>query len=208
MKNILLISVIIVVAVIVPFHSGAAAEFYINGLPESDSVIFASDARLEFIEGTTNSIVGVISFDPASTSSPTSGRIRVDAASLKTGIELRDEHMRERHLHTEQFPYIEFTLKSVSGLPPSLSPSVTTNLNLSGDFTVHGKTLPISAPATAELLSGSGSVHQAILVTASFEIKLDDYDIPRPKMLLLKLAETIKIRVRFIASTSNQSVTF
>ncbi len=185
-----------------------AATFYVSGAPESDSVIFASDATLEFIEGKTNSIVGAISFDPANTQSPASGRLRVDAASLKTGIELRDEHMRERHLHTAQFPYIEFNLKSVTGLPSQLAIATTDSFLISGDFTVHGKTLPITAPATVQLLPGKSENSQDMIVTASFEIKLDDYGVPRPKMLLLKLAETIKIRVRFIASTANPVVTF
>lgn len=185
-----------------------AATYYIIGAPESDSVIFASDAKLEFIEGKTNSIVGTITFDPANSQSIVSGRLRVDAASLKTGIELRDEHMRERHLHTAQFPYIEFVLKSVTGLPPQLAIATTDSFLISGDFTVHGKTLPITAPATVELLPGKSENSQDMIVTASFEIKLDDYGVPRPKMLLLKLAETIKIRVRFIASTANPAVTF
>lgn len=185
-----------------------AATFYVSGTPESDSVIFASDAKLEFIEGKTNSIVGLITFDPANTQGPASGRLRVDAATLKTGIELRDEHMRERHLHTAQFPFIEFVLKSVSGLPPQLAAATTDSFRISGDFTVHGKTLPISAPATVLLMPGSDSTSQSLLVTASFEIKLDDYGVPRPKMLLLKLAETIKIYVRFVASTKNPVVTF
>ncbi len=185
-----------------------AATYYISGAPESDSVVFASDAKLEFIEGKTNSIVGLITFDPANTQSPASGRLRVDAASLKTGIELRDEHMRERHLHTAQFPYIEFALKSVTGLPPQLAVATTDSLLITGDFTVHGKTLPITAPATVELLPGKIENSQDMIVTASFEIKLDDYGVPRPKMLLLKLAETIKIRVRFVASTTKPVVSF
>ena len=185
-----------------------AATYYVSGTPESDSVMFASDAKLEFIEGKTNSIIGMITFDPANTQSPASGHLRVDAASLKTGIELRDEHMRERHLHTVQFPYIEFALKSVTGLPPQLAVATTDSFLITGDFTVHGKTLPITAPATVLLMPGSDSTSQSLLVTASFEIKLDDYGVPRPKMLLLKLAETIRIRIRFVASTTNPVVTF
>ncbi|MBK7092688.1 MAG: YceI family protein [bacterium] len=208
MKNRCINAILVALAIVVSASiQASAADFYVSGAPETDNVTFASDAKLEFIEGTTNAIVGVVSFDPANTTSPASGRIRVDAASLKTGIELRDEHMRERHLHTAQFPHIEFVLKSVSGLPAQLSPATETNLSISGDFSVHGKTLPITAPASVELLPPSDTLNQAILVTATFEIKLDDYGIPRPKMLLLKLAETIKIRVRFIASTSNPKVT-
>ena len=203
------ISTLIALAILLTVCSAAqAGTFYVSGAPESDSVIFASDAKLEFIEGITNAIVGMIAFDPANTKSPASGRLRVDAASLKTGIELRDEHMRERHLHTEQYPFIEFALKSVSGLPENLSAATDYVFHISGEFTVHGKTLPIVAPATVRLLPAGKDYGESMLVTASFVIKLDDYGVPRPKMLLLKLAETINIRVRFVASTANPAITF
>ncbi len=209
MKQPTTISILVALALLLPVCSKVhAATYYISGAPESDSVIFASDAKLEFIEGTTNAIVGAISFDPANTQAPATGRLRVDAATLKTGNSTRDEHMRDRHLHTAQFPFIEFALKSVTGLSSQLTAAATDSFLISGDFSVHGKTLPITAPATVELLPGKSDAGQALLVTASFEIKLDDYGVPRPKVLLLKLAETIKIRVRFVASTTNPAVTF
>lgn len=209
MKNRCINAILVALAIVFSASiQASAADFYVSGAPETDSVTFASDAKLEFIEGTTNSIVGAINFDPADSRAPVSGRLRVQAATLKTGNSTRDEHMRERHLHTAQYPHIEFVLKSASGLPAQLSSASANSLSISGDFTVHGKTLPITAPATVELLPGTDTLKQAILVTASFEIKLDDYGVPRPKVLMLKLAETIKIRVRFIASTSNPKVTF
>ena len=186
-----------------------AEKFYVAGAPETDSVVFESDAKLEFIEGTTTAIIGVIDFDPAKPQLPCSGHLRVDARTLKTGIEMRDEHMRERHLHTEQFPFIEFILKSVEGLPVQLEVGAVQKFQLGGDFTLHGTTKAITAPGTVELVAtGRPDESGTMIVTATFNIKLDDYGVPRPKMLLLKLAETIRIRVRFVASTSNPVVAF
>jgi polyisoprenoid-binding protein YceI len=189
--------------------SARAEKFYVAGAPESDSVVFESDAKLEFIEGTTNVISGVIDFDPTKPQLPCGGHLRVDARTLKTGIEMRDEHMRERHLQTDQFPFIEFVLKSVEGLPAQLESGSAQKFQLAGDFTVHGTTKAITAPGTVEMVATGGfDKPQAMIVTATFNIKLDDYGVPRPKMLLLKLAETIRIRVRFVASTGNPVVTF
>ena len=205
------IEFLILVAVFsVCFNAAAKAEkFFIAGAPETDSVVFESDAKLEFIEGTTNSIIGFIDFDPAKTQLPCGGHLRVDAKTLKTGIELRDEHMRERHLQTDQFPFIEFVLKSVEGLSAQLEVGTVQKFQLSGDFTVHGTTKTITAPGTVQLATDNGpDKPKALVVTATFEIKLDDYGVPRPKMLLLKLAETIRIRVRFVAATGNPAVTF
>ncbi len=184
-----------------------AEKFYVAARPETDSVNFASEAKLEFVEGETNSIIGMIEFDPANTRLQCGGRLRVDARTLKTGIEMRDEHMRERHLHTEQFPFIEFVPKSIEGLPVELVADSALKFRISGEFTVHGTTKTISAPATVVYLPDNAGA-KAVIVAATFDIKLDDYGIPRPKVLLLKLAETIRVSVRFVASTANPAVTF
>ncbi len=184
-----------------------AVDYYVAGNVETDTVSFASQAKLEFIEGTTHTISGVISFDPQNTSLPASGRLRVDARTLRTGIELRDEHMRDRHLHTEQFPYIEFTLKSISGLPAALTPGDSYAFQVMGQFSVHGSTRDVTAAASVTL-TALDSTHSQLAVRATFPIKLDDYSIPRPKALFLKLAETVDITVSFVASTSNPKIEF
>lgn len=182
-----------------------AERFYVAGVPESDTVRFESPAKLEFIEGTTHSVIGYLDFDPASTALPVSGKLRVDAASLKTGIDLRDEHMRERHLHTNEYPFIEFELQSVSGLPAAMTPGTSYSIEVSGQFTVHGVTKAIKAKAIA-IVSAGADQKPVLTVTAKFPIKLDDYGVPRPKALFLKLAETLDITVSFVASPANPKV--
>jgi len=182
-----------------------AERFYVAGLPESDTVRFESQAKLEFIEGTTHSIIGYLDFDPANTALPVSGKLRVDAASLKTGIDLRDEHMRERHLHTHEYPFVEFVLQSVAGLPAVMTPGTSYPIEVSGQFTVHGVTKAITARATATVSAGADQ-KPTLTVTATFPIKLDDYGVPRPKALFLKLAETLDVTVIFLASPANPKV--
>lgn len=200
------IPILLIVAVLATSQSLLADKFYIAASPETDSVIFESAAKLEFVDGKTNNIIGVIEFDPNNTTAGCSGRLRVDARTIRTGIELRDEHMRDRHLETDKYPYIEFVPKTISGLPMQLTAGSKQTFEIGGDFTVHGVTKTITAPATVEMTeTGSG---KTMLVTATFNVKLDDYKISRPKMLLLKVAETINVIVRFEASTTNKPVEF
>ncbi len=182
-----------------------AERFYVAGAPESDTVRFESQAKLEFIEGTTHSIVGYLDFVPANPAFPVSGKLRVDAASLKTGIDLRDEHMRERHLQTNEYPFVGFELQSVVGLPAVMTPGTSFPIEVSGQFTVHGVTKAIKAKATATVTTGADG-KPMLAVTARFPIKLDDYGVPRPKALFLKLAETLDITVTFVASPANPKV--
>jgi polyisoprenoid-binding protein YceI len=128
--------VLVISSLIISLPSILQAEkFNVNSPTKTDSVYFESSAKLEFIQGKTAAILGYVSFDPANTST-CEGYLRVDAASLKTGIELRDEHMRTKHLHTDKFPYIEFKLKSVSGLPANLASGRSSTCQVTGDFSI------------------------------------------------------------------------
>ena len=65
------------------------------------------------------------------------GRLRIDAASITTGNDKRDDHLRSAgFFHAESFPQLTFTL---SALTPS---------GVEGSLRIRDKTLAIAAPAT------------------------------------------------------------
>jgi len=172
------------------------AQFGLDPAGGRDSVYFRSPAKLEFIQGVTSNIEGYFSFDSGTVASPVAGRLRVDLRTLKTGIETRDGHMRDRHLHTDQYPYAYFELLSVSGLPANLAAGESYTASADGYFYIHG----VKRLMTADLevvTHGDQSQVERLQIRAQFDIKLDDYHIDRPKALFLKLAETIAVEVIF-----------
>jgi len=184
--------------------AAASAETYVVSGPVDDSVKFQSEAKLEFIQGTTNDISGSMSFNPAHPADSVSGRLQVDLRTLKTGIEMRDEHMRTRHLQTEQYPYAYFELTSVTGLPDRFEAGAVCSCSAEGYFYIHGvkrKIIP-----TIEIVDNSAGEIKSIGIHARFSMKLDDWNIPRPKALFLKLAETIDVDVRFTGRTGKQAL--
>ncbi len=172
----------------------SAADFQLNPAARQDSVYFRSTAKLEFIEGKSAAIDGSISFDPARPDSNASGLLRVDLRTLKTGIDTRDEHMRDRHLNTEKFPYAYFELKGVTGLEP-LHAGAKDSGEVRGWFYIHGVKRQLSAPIEVSITSEQGG--EKVSIRTRFQIILDEYDIPRPKALFLKLAETIEVECIF-----------
>lgn len=174
------------------------ATFGVQNDPARDTVYFRSTAKLEFIEGKTGNLEGGFSFDslPAG---EIRGRLRVDLRTLKTGIDMRDEHMRERHLHTEQFPHAFFEFTSITGVPKVREAGKTYDVKTSGWFYIHGHKRKIEATGTATYQSDDNG-GQSFVVRAKFSMNLDAFEIPRPKALLLKLAETIEVEVIFTAS--------
>ena len=192
--------VLAVLLLLTPALQAANQRFFINHPDDFDMVTFESDAKLEFIEGETHDLHGWFDFDPHAPGQLT-GKAWVDLRTLETGIELRDEHMRERHLETDECPFALIEINSVGGLPPDLLPDSSYVCEVGGEFTIHGVTKPLQA--AAQVVAGPPGVDgriETLDASVRFSIQLDDYEIPRPRALFLKLAETINVEVRFIAS--------
>ncbi len=166
----------------------------------TDTVHFQSSAKLEFVEGLTNSIVGSLEVNPDSSVGNTKGIFRVDLRTMKTGIDLRDEHMRTRHLETDKYPYAFFEISSISNAPTQLAIDSTYQLTAAGKFYIHGAWRSITVATTVRRTRVADS--EVLAVRANFAIKLDEFGIPRPKALFLKLAETINVEVIFTAANN------
>jgi polyisoprenoid-binding protein YceI len=156
---------------------------------EGNLIRFESKAPLETVVGKTDRVSGIVSFDPEDLSAGVSARVEVDAASLKTGNKIRDGHMRNNYLETDQFPVISFVMDSAP-LSGALPENGTYRGDVEGDFTCHGVTRKITVPVT---VTRSGD---EILMEGNFEVKLSDYDIKRPKFLIMKLDEVQRITVK------------
>ncbi len=193
---------------LVSLAGAVSAETYVvtGSASSGDTVKFESEAKLEFIEGATTDISGSIYFDPARTADSIVGRLQVDLRTLNTGIEMRDEHMRTRHLHTDQYPYAYFELTAVTGLPDKLAAGAVCSSSAEGYFYIHGVKRKITS--ALEIVDNSSGEVKSLGVHASFALTLDDWKIPRPKALFLKLAETIDVDVRFTARTGKPALAF
>jgi polyisoprenoid-binding protein YceI len=171
-----------------------ADQFTVDQASTTDTVFFRSTAKLEFIEGSTTDLEGGFKFNPDSASSPITGVLRVDLRTLKTGIDTRDRHMRENHLHTEDYPYAYFEFTGVSGLPAGLRSDSTFQGDVAGNFYIHGGKRRISATISFRWRTAADG-HRELSGRADFAMDLDEFRIERPKALFLKLAETIEVEV-------------
>lgn len=156
-----------------------------------NQVRFESRAPLESFEGKTDQVRGHVdvSFDSLSAMAV---RVEVDLASLDTGIELRNKHMRENHLHTDKFPTAVFLGDTLSGAGV-LRPGETGAFKIRGRLELHGVQKPVEADV--ELTRAETGLH----IKARFVVKLPDFEIPRPKFLLLQLDDMQRISVDLVA---------
>lgn len=180
----------------------AAAEFAV--LSGTSNASFTSDALLETIQGTTSALGGTITVDTANPSGAT-GSVSFNATSLRTGIDMRDEH-----LHSDDWlgsGDVTFTIGSVATDAAALTHGQTIDATVNGQLTIKGVTQDISVPArvtfyevSSDDVSGTYGIENNILrITTSFGIELDDYGISIMAPLQNKVSNELTLDVRITA---------
>lgn len=186
----------LIVALLFSSVAMAQVNTYVVKPGKPNLVKFTSKAPMETIVGTTDQISGSIVCDPTNLIENVSVVMEVKMATLDTDNSTRNGHMRDNHLHTDQYPLSRFELSNLTDLAqPNLTNGVPVRFKAMGNFTLHGKTNPITPEIEATWNSGS----QVIEITATFSVKLPDYEIPRPQFLVMRLDEIQQIEVRFQA---------
>lgn len=182
--------------------TGAATRYRIEA-GGSNEVRFHSEATVESFDGSTDQVRGWIEVDLADLPSGARWRVEVDMSSLDTGIGLRNRHMRDNHLHTDEFPVAVFEGESDGAAWPAAIPAGgSTILELPGTFALHGVARERSLAVTiAHRDDGS------ITVETRFPVVLSEHDIPRPKFLMMKLAEEQDVQLELVAIPGDSEVT-
>ena len=143
---------------------------------ENGNVEFLSKASLNEFTGKSSDLNGLIDLDKNLLD------FFVDLNTIKTGIGLRDRHMRENYLETKKFPYAEFTGQINS--PKELTKGQSIKVTATGKFKVHGIEREIEVPGTITLIN-----ENSIQLNATFKILLSDYQISIPTIVFYELAE-------------------
>lgn len=169
-----------------------AAEYHVDTALTREAR-FISRAPIEDFEGSTRQIDGYAFWkgDSVVVGGEFKGSeiyFEVPLASLRTGIDLRDRHMRENYLHTDRFPYVTYTGR-IDGV--ERGGGDTLKVNTSGVVELHGKKKDYRI--ACNVLPKKGTYH----VAADFEIRLPDFDIDVPSLMFMKISEIIQVKVDF-----------
>jgi polyisoprenoid-binding protein YceI len=124
--------------------------------------------------------------------SKVSGVVSLELASLDTGINLRNRHMKDNYLEVAKYPRADLSLTRLAlPDPPPSGEFEADNVAFAGDLSLHGVHRPVTGLAhirrKAELLD----------VTASFEINTNEFGIETPAYMGVTVAEKVKVKVRF-----------
>jgi polyisoprenoid-binding protein YceI len=115
-----------------------SADEYTYDLVHSSVSFKARHLDISWIHGRFNQVDGKFSLDRQDPSKSTF-QLSIKADSVDTANQARDEHLRQPdYFDTKQFPTIEFKSTAVKAIP--------SGYEVTGDFTMHGKTKSITFP--------------------------------------------------------------
>jgi polyisoprenoid-binding protein YceI len=153
--------------------------------PHESGVRFDADARLHTFAGTAGKLSGQVRLARASPPDEASACLEIDAATLTTGIDLRDERMRKKHLETDRFPIILFTLSGLGRIEPVSGDRY--SVILDGTLMLHGVSRPLTAQAIAHLSSTSFEVEGKV------PLRLSAFQIPIPSFLFISMEDEVVV---------------
>ena len=153
---------LVVAALVLPRLAGAQSlRFRIQ--PEASEISFRATSRLMNADGRFSRFSGEVMVDPAVL---TSGRISlsIDAASLDTGIEMRDNHLRSSDFFdVERFPTVAFQSVRIEAAGQRAT--------VVGRLTLHGVTREIAVPIDVQISS------TALVASGEFIVNRGEYAI-------------------------------
>jgi len=206
MKYFIRITVLILFCLTTAYSQGfnvkASGEKTFSFNDKSDQAMFFSTTPLEDVTAISKEINGTVTFNVTDLKT-LKGKISISTASIKTGIDLRDEHLRSANwLDAEAYPEISFVIKSISDIRQIEANKL--QANVTGDFTAHGVTKEVVADVTMMYLDESEKTKakapgDLLGVEAKFNIKLSDFNVSN-MALGVRVSEDIAVTATLVGT--------
>lgn len=159
--------------------SGTAATYHFY--PEKGKVAFLAKGKPALIS-ITGEAVG-LSGNINDHKGQISGEILFNLEKLKTGITLRDEHMKNKYLEIEKYPVATLRIDRLH------FPQLEEKFSFDGILTLHGISQSVKGQG---LLKDSGN---SKFISAEIPIKLSQFNIDIPSFKGITVAEDVLIKV-------------
>ena len=142
---------------------------------KNGEINFFSETPIEDISAVNNKVSAV--FDGSTNDLV----FQLNITDFKFPIALMQEHFNENYLESDLYPKSKFIGRVVNIMDEQAT--------VSGDLTIHGITNSINV--VGSFIKSKNSV----LINSQFIVKLKDYNIKIPKIVMYKIAEEIEVKV-------------
>jgi len=172
---------VLAVLALLPFTLDAQGGYSGKYKFDSGVVVFTSESPHEKFNGTGGrDMKGFVDFNKKTF------KVVVGTEDFSTGQRMRDEHMHENYLETEDYPEATYEGRLIS-INPATGATVT-----EGAMTIHGVTH--KKKRTTGFLKVNGN---KLTGNFNFSVLLSDYNIEIPQLLIMKLNNKIDVNVKF-----------
>lgn len=194
---------------LIPVAEQAKGAAYYALTDRDRQIYFESNAPLENIKGQSNKVIGYAVMSTREPGSLVAGEWHLPVASMKTGIELRDEHLASKDwLNAASNPDVIFRIKETKDITVVKATDAFTSYSatLVGDLLLHGVTRTITIPnSTITLMSASEATRSVakgdlVALRSKFTITLADYGVSHP-VIGKKVASEVALDVSLYLST-------
>ncbi|MCM2678904.1 YceI family protein [Echinimonas agarilytica] len=148
----------------------------INSVAWADWQSVPEESEINFISIKKGSVAETHRFDAFSLSFSETGKAKltIDLSSVNTGIDIRNERMKEVLFEVAQYPSATFTAEVDDVKMSELMIGDRIQRNVEGQFTMHGKTVPMTMTLKAVKLAGGDvlvtTVAPAIIDAKNFDL--------------------------------------
>jgi polyisoprenoid-binding protein YceI len=164
--------------------------------PAQTKVNFTVGSTLHTVHGDFRLKRGSIQFDSAT--GQAGGELVVDATSGESGNSGRDRKMHKEILESPKYSDIVFMPQHIKGAVAAEGKS---QIEVEGQLTMHGKSLPVTLPLQVQLQGGAGTAD------GSFTIKYQEWGLKSPSTFILRVSDKVEIHVhavgRMVAAAGN-----
>jgi polyisoprenoid-binding protein YceI len=127
------------------------------------------------------------------------GDLAVDLRTLDTGIELRNQHMRDSYLEVGKGAGYETAVLSEIHLGDVDGATFQGRTPFTGSLLLHAARKPVAGEVD---IRREGS---DIRVAASFRVRLDEFGIPPPRYLGVGVKNEVQVRTSFVGTPTPRS---
>lgn len=194
---------------VVPKSESAKGTVYYTITDKDRQIYFESNAPLENIKGQSNDVIGYAVLSSSKPGSLVAGEWHLPVDSMKTGIELRDEHLTGKDwLDAGSYPNIVVQVREFKDVRETKRTAAFTSFTgtLVADLTLHGVTRTIDIPKSSiTLMPESDSTRKVakgdlMAIRSKFTVTLADYEVSHP-VIGEKVAKDVEINVSLFLST-------
>lgn len=194
---------------VVPDNHKTKGTVYYAITDKDRQIYFESNAPLEDIKGQSNDVIGYAVLSKDHPGTVVAGEWHLPVKSMKTGIELRDEHLAGKDwLDAESHPDIVVQVREFKKVTETKRSAAFTTYTgtVVADLTLHGVTRAIEIPgSTVTLMPESDATRKVakgelMAIRSSFSVTLADHEISHP-VIGEKVAKEVEIEVSLFLST-------